>query len=387
MFFTRNTLKLTLKALIDNPYQKQTKMKVVFILNNITITRCLKRVCEFKDHGYEVDVYGFKKENEEEYACPKGFTLSVLGTFSQEQSYFDRLKVYYRSLRPLFEKYKKQDVVFYYFFFNIAFAARLQCRRRFIYEESDMPYLSVGNQMIRKWLSRIDKRIIQKSLLTVMTSDGFIDYHFGSERPKNIVVVPNRVNPGLMNLPYTMKLQHDWNHISIAFVGGFRYLSVLNFAEVIGEIFPQHEFHVFGNIISNGERLHALCEKYSNIHFHGKFKNPDDLPRIYGSIDLVLASYDATSINAQYAEPNKMYEAIFFRVPIIVSKGTFLSRKVESLGIGYTINGLNKDDIREFLTSLTKESYENKIKGLNAIPREEAINENPTMFKYLNEKL
>ena len=362
-------------------------MKIVFILNNITITRCLKRVSEFLEQGYEVEVYGFKKQDEEEYAVPKEFTISVIGTFSQEQSYFNRLMIYYRSLKPLFQKYKKQNVVFYYFFFNIAFAARLQCRRCYIYEESDMPYLGIGNKWARKWLSWTDKRIIRKSLLSVMTSEGFIDYHFGGVCPGNVVVVPNRVNPNLMDMPYSINNHHEWNHLSIAFVGGFRYLSVLNFAEVIGESFPQHEFHAFGNIISNGESLHALCEKYSNIHFHGKFKNPDDLPEIYGSIDLVLASYDVTSINAQYAEPNKMYEAIFFRVPIIVSKGTYLSRKVESLGIGYAINGLEKDEIRAFLSGLTKESYEDKIRSLNAIPREAAVNVNPSMFKFLSEKL
>lgn len=367
--------------------ESMEKKKIVFILNNITITRCLKRVSEFIDKGYEVDVFGFKKQGEEGYAVPENFRITVLGSFSQEQPYIDRLKVYYRSLKPLFKKYKKQNVVFYYFFFNIAFAARLQCRRRFIYEESDMPYLSIGNQLVRKCLSWIDKKIIQQSLLTVMTSEGFIDYHFGEDRPDNIVVVPNRVNPGLMNFPYSMKQQHDWNHLTIAFVGGFRYLSVLNFAEVIGESFPQHEFHAFGNIISNGDDLRTLCEKYSNIHFHGKFKNPDDLPGIYGSIDLVLASYDVTSLNAQYAEPNKMYEAIFFRVPIVVSKGTFLSRKVESLGIGYAINGLEKEEIRKFLSGLTIESYEDKIRNLNAIPREEAVNVNPAMFKYLSENL
>ena len=361
-------------------------MKVVFILNNITITRCLKRVGEFIDKGYEVEVYGFKKQGEDGYAVPENFKITVLGTFSQEQPYIERLKVYYRSLRPLFKKYKNQNVIFYYFFFNIAFAAKLQCRRPFIYEESDIPYLNVGNKWLRKFFSWSDKRMIQKSLLTVMTSEGFIDYHFGKERPENIVMVPNRVNPAMMRLPYTPK-EHDWNHLSIAFVGGFRYKSVLNFATVMGESFPQHEFHTYGNILENGEELKALCEKYNNIQFHGKFRNPDDLPKIYGSIDLVLASYDATSINAQYAEPNKMYEAMFFRVPIIVSKGTFLARKVESLNIGYAINGLNKDDIREFLTNFTKESYENKIKGLNAIPREEAINENPAMFKYLSAKL
>lgn len=362
-------------------------MKVIFILNNITITRCHKRVSEFIAQGYEVEVYGFKKQDEEGYADPKDFSITILGSFSQEQSYFVRLKVYYRSLKLLFKKYKKQDVIFYYFFFNIAFAARLQCWRPYIYEESDMPYLSIGNKRIRKWLSRIDKRIIQKSLLTVMTSEGFIEYHFGDEHPQNIVVVANRVNPALMNLPYLSKVHNDWNHLSFAFVGGFRYTSVLNFASVVGESFPQHEFHVFGIIIENGEELREICEKYKNIHFHGKFRNPDDLPDIYGNIDMVLASYDVTSINAQYAEPNKMYEAIFFRVPIIVSKGTFLSRKVEALNIGYAINGLDKDEIRKFLTDVTREDYERKIKGLNAIPREKAINENPALFEYLSGRL
>ena len=363
------------------------KKKIVFILNNITLTRCLKRVSEFIENGYAVDVYGFEKKGEEKYATPSHFCISVIGSFSRKQSYFSRLILYYKSLRKLFKKYKGQDVIFYYFFFNIAFAAWLQCRRPFIYEESDIPYLSIGNKWIRKWLGWVDRRIIKQSLLTVMTSEGFIDYHYRNERPTNIVVVPNRVNPVLTNLPYSSKVQHDWSHMSFAFVGGFRYLSVLNFAAVIGESFPQHQFHAYGNIITNGDDLRLLCDKYSNVHFHGKFRNPDDLPDIYGSIDMVLASYDATSINAQYAEPNKMYEAIFFRVPIIVSKGTFLSRKVESLGIGYAINGLEKDEIRRFLSELTKESYEEKIRNLCVIPREDAINVNPAMFKYLDEKL
>ena len=41
------------------------KKKIVFILNNVTITRCLKRVGEFIDNGYDVDVYGFEKLGEE----------------------------------------------------------------------------------------------------------------------------------------------------------------------------------------------------------------------------------------------------------------------------------------------------------------------------------
>ena len=357
-------------------------MKIVFVLNNITLTRCIKRVSEFIENGYEVEVYGFKKEEEEGYATPSNFSISVIGVFSQKQSYFERLMVYYKSLKQLFKKYKHQDVIFYYFFFNIAFAARLLSNRAYVYEESDMPYTRIQNKTVRKWLSNIDKRIITKSLLTVMTSEGFIDYHFGDERPHNIVVIPNRVNPALLEMPY-QRMDFDINHLSIAFVGGFRYTSVINFATVIAEHFPQHEFHAYGIILEHGEELNALCEKYGNIHFHGKFRNPDDLPSIYEKIDLVLSTYDATYINAQYAEPNKMYEAIFFRIPIIVSSNTFLAKKVSRLGIGYHINALNKQEIISFVNKLTAADINKKLEALDKIPQVFATNKNPELFDYL----
>lgn len=358
------------------------KKKIVFVLNNITITRCLKRVCEFIDNGYEVDVYGFEKTGEEGYALPSNFNITTIGSFSRSQSYFARLKVYYKSMKPLFRKYKRQDVVFYYFFFNIALAARLLSKRAYIYEESDMPYTSFRNKLKRSFFSWIDKRIIKKSLLTVMTSEGFIDYHFGEKRPHNIVVVPNRVNPLLLQMPYKPK-EPDINHLSFAFVGGFRYRSVVNFATVIAENFPQHEFNVYGIILSHEDELKSLCEKYSNIHFYGKFQNPNDLPSIYEKIDLVLASYDASYINAQYAEPNKMYEAMFFHTPIIVSSNTFLAKKVTRLDIGYHINALDKQEIIAFVNGLTAQSINHKIKVMNALPKEFAINRNPELFDYL----
>lgn len=359
------------------------KKKIVFILNSITLTRCLKRVSEFIENGYDVEVYGFKQLSGESYATPPNFDITVIGTFSREQSYFVRLITYYKSLKALFKKYKGQDVIFYYFFFNIAFAARLSCRRPFIYEESDLPYTALNNKLLRKALSAIDKRIIQKSILTVMTSEGFIDYHFGDERPDNIIVIPNRVNAALLNYPYGKKKILDINHLSIAFVGGFRYTSVVNFATVIAECFPQHEFHAYGVIVDKGEEFKELYDRYPNIHFHGKFRNPDDLPSIYEKIDLVLASYDATYINAQYAEPNKMYEAIFFRTPIIVSSNTFLAKKVNRMGIGFSVNALNKQEIKDFINGLTEEGIMEKVETLSGISKDFAINKNPELFDYL----
>lgn len=357
-------------------------MKIVFVLNASTITRCQKRVQEFIDHGYEVDVYGFERGGET-YAEPDNYSIKTIGYHPVSMSYFQRLMVIVRALRKLHKNYRHQrDIIFYYFFFDVAFAASLISNRTYIYEESDIPYANMGNRLLRNFLRRRDRSIILKSLMTVMTSEGFINYHGLEKQKENIQLVPNRVNSALLQMPYVHK-KLDAGRLSIGFVGGFRYQSVINFAQVIGKGFPSIDFHVFGNIIQNKEAIEALDKECDNIHLHGIFKNPQDLPSVYEQLDLVLATYDATSINSQYAEPNKMYESIFFRVPIIVSKGTFLAEKVNRLGIGYTINGLNVNEIKEFLLDLAADSIESTIKVLEAIPREDAINKNPSLFNYL----
>jgi len=360
--------------------------KIVFVLNAISITRCHKRVQEFIDNGYQVDVYGFERGGEA-YARPDNYEIETIGYHSVSMSYYKRLLVIIKAMRKLHQKYKHQkDVVFYYFFFDVAFAASMVSERPYIYEESDIPYANMGNTLLRNYLRRKDCNIIRKSLLTVMTSEGFIKYHKLERQKDNIQLIANRVNPTLLQLPYTHKY-FSIEHLSIGFVGGFRYQSVINFAEVVGKDFPQIDFHVFGNIMQNRDAIEQLDKDCDNIHLHGIFKNPQDLPSVYEHLDLVLATYDVTSINAQYAEPNKMYESIFFRVPIIVSKETFLSDKVNRLGIGYAINGLDKNEIRRFLATLKKEDYEKKINSLKTIPQEEAINANPKLFEYLDKTL
>lgn len=357
------------------------KKKIVFILNAVSIPRCIKRVEEFVNRGFDVDVYGFDRGGES-YIKSDLFDVKIIGKHDIGQSYPIRFRIIMQSLKSLFKKYEKKDVLFYYFFFDVAFCATILSKRPYIYEESDLPYTNINNITIRRFLSGQDKRIIKKSLLTVMTSEGFVDYHFGSKKPNNIIVIPNRINPKLMGIPFKNKITNI-EHLSFAFVGGFRYQSVLNFTLVIAEKFPQHDFHAFGNIMQNQEICEQLMATYPNVHFHGKFKNPEDLPSIYEQIDLVIAAYDATSINAQYAEPNKLYEAIYFNTPIIVSSGTFLANKVKRLRIGYDVNALEKKEIERFINELTYEDLITKKEACKRIPNDYVINNNPKLFMFL----
>ncbi len=359
-------------------------MKIIFVFNAI-VTRCVKRVEEFIENGYTVEVYAFKRGGTT-YVQPKSFDINIIGEHDISMNYLQRAVIIKKSLKTLFEKYRNDNVIYYFFFFDVASIGHLLCHKPYIYEESDIPYTSISNSLVRNLMARLDRRIISKSLLTTMTSEGFIEYHYGDKRPNNIIVVPNRVNERLVEMPY-VETPVNTKHLRFSFVGGFRYISTLNFIRVGAEAFPEHTFSVYGNIMHYKEEIMNLASTFTNVQLKGLFKNPEDLPTIYSSTDIVLANYDANSINAQYAEPNKMYEAIFFHTPIVVSSGTFLARKVERLGIGYSIDSMNDMEIISFIKGLTENDIIEKQSSIKAIPVDYSINKNPLLFQYLHNKI
>jgi glycosyltransferase involved in cell wall biosynthesis len=170
-------------------------------------------------------------------------------------------------------------------------------------------------------------------------------------------MLPNKLSPYFLNIerPYPLKIS---GNLRIGFVGYFRYPNtVLRLAMIIGECFPNIEFHFWGT----GEesilnKVNTLSNRYSNIFNNGPFVNPIDLPKVYNSIDLVACNYDTSTINERIAEPNKLYEAIFFNKPLIVSANTYLASKIKQLQCGYVIDSFDNRNIKEFLENITADS-------------------------------
>ena len=92
---------------------------------------------------------------------------------------------------------------------------------------------------------------------------------------------------------------------------------------------------------------------YSNVYYHGKFKNPEDLSGIYETLDIVVAWYDNASLNEQIAEPNKLYESLFFCKPIIVLPNTYLSCQVQQLECGFVVDANEYNSVKDFIANLS----------------------------------
>ena len=362
-------------------------MKIVFLTSNINEPRVPNRIAEFKERGYELEVFCYCRDPERPYRKEEGATYHQLGEVGRgSSSYFKRLFAEYKDVRKVIRDKKGEDVAFYLINNDMALLYYLiGGKHPFIYEEADLRHTYFGSALLRRLFERLDKRIIRRSLLTVFLSKGFSTFHYGDKKiPLNVTYIFNKLNPGVLDLEYKRSRKPDMEHLKLAFVGSIRFDSVYNFAKVFCESFPQHEFHFYGNVVD--EQFHQL-EPFANCTFHGPFSNPRDLPGIYSEIDLVLSTYDARFDNVRYAEPNKIYESIFFEVPIIVSRGTYLSQRVEEMGIGYSVDARDAGDIVKTISSLTREGILQKSINAGKISKKECILDNDGFFNLLNSKL
>ena len=360
------------------------KTKIIFVINSIQNPRCIKRVNEFIDMGYDVNAYAFNR-GDSVFNDDVRFEINVLETYSNDLSYVKRLPILYNSIKSIVKENK--NAVYYLFGLEVAMMFKfVTSKHAYIYEESDLVHTYLPNKFLRTAFDKIDKYFIRKSLMTVFTSEGFVRYHFGAAKPGNCFVIPNRLSPSIKQYDLIQKVKSE--KLRIGFVGKIRFDSVKSFAEIFCQEYTNAEFHFFGSAGSIKEKeMFDPLKKYSNCIFHGPFKNPADLPQIYSQIDLVLSTYDVEFDNVRYAEPNKIYESIYFETPIIVSEGCFLGDKVKELNIGFTVNALDKIAVKQLIDSLTLESVNGKIESIKRLGKDCAINNNEAFYQILNQKI
>lgn len=364
--------------------------KIVFIVRTM-VPRVDKRIKEFIANGYNVEVYGFEFENVRiDNSKNTAYFYNVLATipnFPNQLSYKQRAVLFFKKIKEVIKRFDKKETLFYFFTINTSFITLLSHGLLFINEESDMLFDRASNPLVRKLIIGANKRIIKKSYKTVMTSQGFADFYYGDRIPNNIVIIPNKVSAACLNLPTEEKQPFDVNHIKFAFTGNARYNSIFNMCKVIGEHFPQYEFHFYGTLNYFTEEQKQAVAKFKNVTVHGPFKNPDDLPEIYSKIDFVISTYDSAGVNVQYAESNKIYESMFFETPIFVSTNTVLEKIVNRHNMGFAINALDDDVVIKTIESITKEKYEEFRTALRAIDKKDSVNDNTIFFQTLKKEI
>lgn len=354
-------------------------MKIVFFVNILRQTRCIRRINDFVSRGYNVKVYGFDREGDNR-AIPS-FNYTCLGVISREQSYASRFLMMYKQISKVVKE-EGTDCLYYIFSLDVAMATLFHIKPiTYIYEISDLMELELSNKFVSRVLQKINRFILKRSQINVFTSEGFIRYYYKSSKLDKNLILPNKLNNKCLSLPAPKNHEFDENNIKFSFTGAIRNESIYRFVETIGKM-RQHEVHLYG-IFSDKLNWWELVEKYSNVYYHGPFKNPDDFPKIYSEVDIVVCYYFSFG-NDVYLEPNKLYEAIFYEKPIVVSKDTFLGDKVSEINVGYVIDGTSEEKIIDFVRSITRIDYNQKVQSARNINKCDSVDNPEDLFNALN---
>lgn len=351
-----------------------TKPKIVFLLGSISQPRCIKRINSFISNGFDVDIFGIYRGKYNENAYIYGKKINIIGEQTDGGAYLSKLINNNRAVKKIIKSYDKRNTVFYSFGFALTLSLKMNGCERYIYEISDILYGYHKFDLLRSFFKSIDKYLIKKSLITVLTSEGFASFLYKDNWPQNIIIQPNKLNSYFKDVKRTF-IPYNEKKLRFAYVGAFRYPNtIFRFANIIGELYPQHEFHFYGDSIMTNQVV-EIANKYENVKYHGSFRNPDDLLYIYNNIDIVVACYDIQSINERIAEPNKLYEAIYFNKPIIVSQKTFLSEKVNKLNCGYSIDASKNQSIISFLDLINTVELNKIRENISKIDENELIDD------------
>lgn len=359
----------------DNP-------RIIFIAPQLQQPRVIRRISTVYSAGYPIKVYGFDSGIFSNNLKSINFPVTEIIKRDKKDSKLKKIKTFIDTLKRI-KKENNKDDIFYIFSAEMGNFSWILRNRKTIYEEADILGAYFKKPVLRKIFRCIDKGTIKRSLLTVFTSEGFVDYTFGDKRPDNVLVIPNKLNSKFFNAERKAEVKPsviDINHIKFGFVGIIRYPNtIVRFAEVIGREFPQHEFHFFGD--PDVPSFVDNVKKMKNVYLHGPFVNPVELPSIYSQIDIVISCYDITSWNVRVAEPNKLYEAVFFETPIVVSKGTFLAKQVERYNAGYAIKADDDQSIIDFVKSIKEDDIKKFRDSEKKVHWEELVDDTEPFLK------
>jgi succinoglycan biosynthesis protein ExoL len=348
--------------------------KILFLLSHQPNPRFVKQI-KYLAMSNDVSVaYYFRdymKDLSSEYDSVCSINQSI-GSISNG-NYLKRIGKYLQSMQNLYKLLKTNHYdtlivnnIDTLALFKLSYLIKKN-KTQIIIEISDLRSHTYTNSIKSKVMKNIEKFMFKYVDKLIVTSPKFYDMYYHTLFKDKPFILENKPLSNMI----PQKLEKTKNEkVVIGIVGlllqGKPYKTLF---ETIKDD-DRYEVHIYGKGIFE-DLVNEYESKYKNIKFFGEYNFFKDSAKIYSTLDILYMSYDTTngSLNNKIALPNKLYEAMYFQVPIITSKDTYLGELVTEYGIGSTIkccdskelinviNKMNYNEIRKNFIKLDKSKY------------------------------
>lgn len=227
-------------------------------------------------------------------------------------------------------KRHKFDIVhacdFHTAFFTIGVAKRKSSK--FVFDIFDFLY-GEPKGPLQRIVKKAQLMIINRADATIICTEERMMQIAGS-KPKKLTVIHN--TPSLAQIECFDNKTIQTERTKLVYVGILPKTRLLaEIAKVVSEN-THIELHVGGF-----GRLEAffkdMADRFDNIYYYGRLPYNQTLS-LENECDIMLATYDPSIENYRFAAPNKFYESLMLGKPVIMARGTGMSKVVEDNAIG-----------------------------------------------------
>lgn len=229
-----------------------------------------------------------------------------------------------------------------------------------IYEVGDLHRLIVDEgktipmKIIRRYLINKERKCCKDIDLLIVTSMKYVESHFGAfVSEKKTMYIPNVPNLTAFK-SYKRK---ESGPFTVGFIGGLRYKKQIQ--NMIDACTKTGLHMMFAGYEEEPQIIYETCKDRTDVDWYGRFNFDEKVAEMYGKCNVMYSVYDADMENVRVALPNKLYEAVYCEMPLIVAKGTYLEEVVNEWGVGVAVDHRSAEELIHILNRLKtdKEYY------------------------------
>lgn len=349
---------------------------IIFITPSSSQPRYIKRAQQLAEFC-NLTIFSFKRGYYENNTYPSQMSYVNLGLIS-DGKYFQRVFQIIPAVLKIRRHIKGRKKCFFYALsFDCLVIAKLCGMKQGFYEVGDL----ISTKGLGKFFGYIEGLLMKNILGLVVTSRSFYEDFFKQKDivPESLVyIIDNKLDQS-MGHRRVLNKHFIENRVVIGLIGFLRYQRPIKLVlDFVKQRSSTHCLVCFGD-----GPLRELVESYSceNIAYYGTFRSPEDLQSIYSGIDLNYVIYDNASQNVRLAIPNKLFESVFFGVPIVCAKNTSVGKIVREWGVGKMIRTDNMSNFEEDMKSINEDFLRSSFINCTKIPNEQLIDNGSTVLE------
>lgn len=228
-----------------------------------------------------------------------------------------------------------------------------------IYECLDVHRLLTRNDPVGMVFRGIEGALLERCRRLVVSSPGFLENYFEKRHRGKYTstLVENRLAAGAEYGPRPARdaqPPHPGEPLRIGWVGVLRCKRSLGLLLDVAKRFGDQvriEMHGLPALVEMPD-FHERIGRHPNVAFHGRYKAPEDLSRLYSGMDVVWAGdFMEAGYNSVWLLPNRLYEGGYYAVPPIAPAGTQTAKWIEERQAGFTL----PEDLARTLPALVEQ--------------------------------